>query len=135
MTKLIKIPALTCSLLVLAAQPSFAQSGSTTSPRPNQGNTTGTQQGMGTQQGAGNQQGAGTNQGAGTQQSAGTSVGNDSDVSGGTTNTNSKKSNPKTAKSSKHCTANEDFVKQGDQMVCVPRTTNDTGMPSGSGPR
>lgn len=59
------------------------------------------------------------------------SVGNDSDISGGTTNTGSKNANPKMAKDSRHCAANENFVKQGDHMVCVPRTNNDKGLPMG----
>jgi hypothetical protein len=59
------------------------------------------------------------------------SVGNDSDISGGTTNTGSKNANPKMAKDSRHCAANENFVKQGDHMICVPRTNNDNGVPMG----
>lgn len=45
------------------------------------------------------------------------SVGKDSDSHGTTT------------KDSRHCAANENFVKQGDHMICVPRTNNDNGVP------
>lgn len=45
------------------------------------------------------------------------SVGKDSESSGAT------------VKDSRHCAANENFVKQGDHMICVPRTNTDNGMP------
>lgn len=122
MKRFLKIPALTCSLLFALTQPSFAQSSSTqTGTGRNTGTNTDTNTGNTT----------GTNRDTGTATGTGTSVGNHSDISGGTTNTGSKNANPKTAKNSRHCAANEDFVKQGDHMVCVPRTTNDRGLPMG----
>lgn len=59
------------------------------------------------------------------------SAGNDSNRRDATTHTSSKDANPKMAKDSRHCAANENFLKQGDHMVCVPRTTNDNGVPMG----
>ncbi|HET9240502.1 MAG TPA: hypothetical protein VFO10_24775 [Oligoflexus sp.] len=59
------------------------------------------------------------------------SAGHDANHSRATTHTSPKNVNPKVAKDSRHCTANQNFVKQGDHMICVPRTTNDSGMPMG----
>jgi hypothetical protein len=111
------IPVLTCTLLFAGAQMSWAQTS---------GRGTSTQTNTGTSQGSGQ----GTTD---TKQPVdkSVSVGNDSDISGGTTNTGSKNANPKMAKDSRHCAANENFVKQGDHMVCVPRTTSDNGAPMG----
>ena len=109
-----KIPLFTCSLLFAGAQMSAAQ----TSGR-----------GTTTQTDTQTTQGTTTSNQAPVDKSV--SVGNDSDISGGTTNTGSKNANPKMAKDSRHCAANENFVKQGDHMVCVPRTTSDNGVPMG----
>ncbi|HYX34041.1 MAG TPA: hypothetical protein VE954_13085 [Oligoflexus sp.] len=121
MIRFLKIPALTCSLLLVAAQPSFAQSSSTGSGT---GNNSGSAQGTGT----GSNTNTNTNQGTPPR----TSVGNHSDMSGGTTKTTGKHEHSKTAKSSKDCAANEEFVKQGDRLICIPRGTSDTNR-AGSG--
>jgi hypothetical protein len=122
MKRSLNLPTLTCSLLLALAQPSFAQTSST---HNGTGNKTGTNASTDTSNTTG------TDRNKGKASGTGTSVGNHSDISGGTTNTGSKNANPKTVKDSRHCAANEDFVKQGDHMVCIPRATNDRGLPMG----
>lgn len=117
MKSFLKIPVITGTLLFALAQPTLAQSGSTDK---------GTRTGSGTN--------AGTNPGTNSGTNKGTSVGNNTDISGGTTNTGNKNEGLKTAKSSRHCASNEDFVKQGDHMVCVPKSTRDQGQSEDSKP-
>jgi hypothetical protein len=110
----LKVPLITCTLLFAVAQMSMDQ----TSGRGNS-----TQTDAQTTQGTTNSNQPPVDKSV--------CVDNDSDISGGTTNTGSKNANPKMAKDSRYCAANENFVKQGDHMVCVPRTTNDSGVPMG----
>ncbi|WP_141736233.1 hypothetical protein [Oligoflexus tunisiensis] len=125
MKRFLKIPLMTGSLLLALTQPSLAQTSGKDTEAP-QGAGTRTPAGTGTATGTDTNTNRGTNRDTAT----GTSVGNHSDTSGGTTNTGNRQD---TTRSARQCADNENYVRQGDRMVCVPRASSDHENSTGTG--
>lgn len=129
MKKVFQIPVITFPLLIALAQPVSAQSSGS-------GSNTGSM--------SGSTNGTGSTSGSISGSTSDTSTSNDATMGSGSTSTDSTSNNdtgPTQTKKSgltksgkkSHCAANEDHVKEGGRVVCVPRSTSgtsDSGLPT-----